>query len=451
MSSEAPPQAPSPEPSVQALVVPEANQPTLYVEESRALPLVSIAIAIRFGSASDPPGQEGLTRIVARMLRRGCRGMTSQQIEERIDLMGAELGADVAPSVVTLHADVISRSLDDLVELLGTLLAEPTFDEVELGRLLRETQGELVEARDNDRLLVARHFRRVLFDGHPYARPVSGHISTVQKLTRDDVAAHYRRHFVRGNVAIALSGDVTPERARTLAERLVSGLPEGPRETDATPSPTPPEGRHLVFVDKPERTQAQILIGGIGSHPRDADHVALHTATTIFGGTFTSRLMREIRSKRGWSYGAYARLAYDRRPDAFSVWTFPASKDAAACIQLELELLDAWREKGVVARELGFTKRYLVRSHAFDVDTPTKRVHQKLDVDLFDLPPDHHSHYVEHVRAVTLDAANRAVARHITSADIVIAVVATHREIGEAVAAAIPGLRGATVVPYDAD
>jgi len=192
-------------------------------------------------------------------------------------------------------------------------------------------------------------------------------------------------------------------------------------------------------------------MGEVGSHPRDADHIALHVATTIFGGTFTSRMMRAIRSERGWSYGAYARLPYDKQRDAFSLWTFPAAKDASACIALELELLEAWREKGITPKELAFAKRYLVRSHAFDVDTPQKRVHQKLDVDLFDLPADYHANYIGHVQAVTLDTANEAVRRRVSSDDLVVSVVGTHAEIGEAVASAVPGLSKVEVVAYDAE
>jgi zinc protease len=427
------------------------SSPTLYVEESHVLPLVSIAIAVRAGGSTDPSGKDGLTRIVANMLRRGCRGMTSRQIEETIDRIGADLVIEAGPSSVTVHADVIKRSVDEMVDLLALLLGEPTFDDVELGRLLRETKGELIEARDNDRWLAVRQFRRVLFDGHPYGRPVRGRIDTIAAITRDEVALHHRQHFTRGHIAVAIAGDITREQAELLANRLVSRLPEGTRPPDEPPAPNATAGRRLVFIDKPDRTQAQILIGGIGSHPRDEDYVALYTATTVFGGTFTSRLMREIRSKRGWSYGASARLAYDRKRDAFCMWTFPASKDAAACIGVEIDLLEIFCTKGITSRELSFAKRYLVRSHAFDVDTPNKRVHQKLDVELFDLPEDHHSHYVDHVAAVTLPAANQAVSRRIATGDMVIAIVGTHREIGDAVAKAIPNLGRVDVVAYDAD
>jgi zinc protease len=427
------------------------SEPRIFVEQSEALPLISIAVALRSGASSDPVGKEGLTRVMVRMLRRGCRGLKSHEIEERIDALGAEFSADVSSSVITLHGDVISRSLDAFVDLLATMMAEPTIDEVELGRLLRETEGEIVEARDNDRSLATRHFRRVVFEGHPYGRRLGGNISSVLGLTRKDVVDHYKRHFTRRNVTIAFSGDVSEERAAELSRRLVAGLSEGaPLESDVGP-PESKRGRRLVFVDKPERTQTQILLGDVGSHPKDQDHIALHVATTIFGGTFTSRMMRAIRSERGWSYGAYARLPYDRHRDAFSMWTFPAAKDAAACIELELELMTAWREKGITPRELAFVKKYLVRSHAFDIDTPQKRVHQRLDIDLFDLPSDYHTHYIEHVQSVTLETANLAIQKRVSTEDLVVSVVGTHADIGEAVAKSVPGLTKVEVVAYDAE
>ncbi|HEY3592633.1 MAG TPA: pitrilysin family protein [Polyangiaceae bacterium] len=428
---------------------PEPAAPKIYVEENNALPLISIAVAVRTGASTDPPKKEGLTRIMMRMLRRGCRGMTAHEIEERIDALGAELAADVSSSVLTLHVDVISRSLDKMVDLLATLMAEPTFDEAELGRLLRETQGEIVEARDNDRSLATRHFRRMVFDGHPYGRRLGGTIPSVSTITQSEVRAHYRRHFVKSNLAIAFAGDISEARAHELSERLIAGLPDGVARPEVIPAPATQAGRRLVFVDKPERTQTQILIGGLGSHPRDADHIPLHVATTIFGGTFTSRMMREIRSERGWSYAAYARLPYDRERDAFSMWTFPAAKDASACIGLELSLLSAWYEKGISERELAFAKRYLVRSHAFDIDTAQKRVHQKLDVDLFDLPADYHTGYIEHVQAVTTATANEAVKRRISVSDLSISVVGTRADIGDSVAGAVSDLSKLEVVAYD--
>jgi zinc protease len=131
------------------------------------------------------------------------------------------------------------------------------------------------------------------------------------------------------------------------------------------------------------------------------------------------------------------------------MWTAPAATDAAACLALELELLHAFREGGLSKEELSFVKQYLVRSHAFDVDTARKRVHHKLEAELYALPPGYHERYVEHVQAVELASANAAVRARISEDDMVIGVVGTHAAIGDAIAKAIPGLASVTVAPFD--
>jgi zinc protease len=423
--------------------------PPVYVEPSDALPIVSVAVSFRSGSAHDPEGRDGLARVVARMLRRGAEGYGAQQIEETIDALGAELAAEVSVSALSVHFEVIRRSLDAMVDLVATLLTRPTFDDHELSRLLRESEAELVESRDDDRTLASRAFRRTLFAGHPYGRRVAGQIATLRSVGEGDVRAFYARHLTRSNAVVVVSGDVSEDEGRAVAGRLLSGLPEGERIPDPVPEPTQKPGRHLVFVDKPERTQTQMVIGGLGTDAHDPDHVPLFVANTAFGGTFTSRLMQEVRAKRGWSYGASSRAGFDRRRDAFTMWTAPAAADAAACLALELDLLHTFREGGISADELEFVKRFLVRSHAFDIDTARKRVHQRLEADLYDLPPGYHARYLEHVEAVDLAAANEAVRARLSERDLVIGVVGTHAEIGEAIAAAIPDLASVTVAPFD--
>lgn len=424
-------------------------QPPVFVEPWDALPIVSVGLSFRSGSAHDPEGKDGLARVTARMLRRGAHGYPAEKIEETIDALGGELAADVGVSSSGVHFEVIRRSLDPMVDLVATLLARPSFDEVELARLLRESESELVEARDNDRGLANRAFRRTLFEAHPYGRRAAGTIDTLKKLGHGDVRAFYERHYTRANAIVIVTGDVTEEEGRAIAERLLAGLPEGKAISDPVGPPARKPGRHLVFVDKPERTQMQMVIGGLGTDAHDEDHVPLLVATTAFGGTFTSRLMQEIRAKRGWSYGASARVGFDRKRDAFTMWTAPSSSDAAACLALQLEMLTTFRDGGVAADELAFVQRYLVRSHAFDIDTARKRVHQKLEAALYDLPESYHARYVQDVQAVTVDTANAAVRERLSADDLVIGVVGTHAEIGEQIAAAIPNLASVTVAPFD--
>jgi zinc protease len=421
----------------------------LFVEASSVLPLVSIVVAFRSGSAHDPKGKEGLSRVTSRMLRRGCAGMNAMDVERTIDRLGGDVGFDVAVSSSAVSGQVLARNLDAFVDLLAKMIGQPTFDEEELGRLLRETRAELLESLDNDRGLCDRFFRKKLFGDHPYGRTARGTAASLGEIDRDAVRAHHASHFVRGNALVAMSGDVEPEVAERLARKLMDALPSTAPPSEIIEEPTALGGRQLVFVDKPERTQTQILIGSLGTSAHDPDHIPLVVANAIFGGTFTSRLTREVRGKRGWSYGASARMGVDRRRHSFAMWTFPASSDAAPCIALEISLLEKLVDAGVTEREVTFIKRYVTRSWAFEVDTAQKRVHQALDVEILGLPSDYYEKYLAHVAAVTAESANAALRAHLDPKNLVIAVVGTAATTLDAVKKAVPNLASDEVVAYD--
>jgi zinc protease len=422
-----------------------------FLEPSHDVPLVSFVLALRCGSAVDGDEKSGLARIAIRMLRRGAEGLTSEQIDFRVEALGAEMAVDTSSSTVAIHAQVIARNVDAFVDLVARLLASPTFPEDELERLKRETVAEIVEARDNDRVIAQKAMQRTFFDGHPYGRNAGGTTESVPRIGRDDVIAFYRRYAVRRNLVIGIAGDMTREHAEQAARRLVAGLPEGTAAEDTVGEPTLRPGRRLLVVDKPERTQTQIIVGTMGTAPRDEDHVPLVIANAVFGGTFTSRLMREIRSKRGWSYGASARASIDRHRQAWTMGTFPAAADAGPCLALSVELMATWIAGGVTPREVAFIQRYLIRSHAFDVDTAPKRLHQALDVALLDLPPDYFSGWTHHVRAVTAASASAAIARRIVPENLLCVVVGTAAQVLDPLRNAIPGLTEVNVVPFDAE
>ena len=191
-----------------------------------------------------------------------------------------------------------------------------------------------------------------------------------------------------------------------------------------------------------------MVIGGLGTDAHDPDHVAalrrqhrvrrhLHLAPDA-GGARQARLVATAPRPASASTASATPSPCGPRPR-------PPTRPR--CLALQLELLHAFREDGVTDDELDFVKRYLVRSHAFDIDTARKRVHQKLEAELYALPPGYHDRYVEHVQAVDRAAANAAVRARLSEDDLVIGVVGTHAEIGEAIAKAIPRLASVTVAP----
>lgn len=434
-----------------AAIQPGAAGPQVLVETSRALPLVSFSIALKTGSVLDPEGLGGATRMLTRWMRRTGGGREAHVIDAEIDALGGAFGADVSPSTLVFQGTVITRSLDGLMRIASDIIARPGFAEDELERLRRETLAELTEALDDDRGLSRRWFRQRVFGSHPYARSVTGTASTLARIQPADLKALYARVARPENLIFAFSGDIERARAEALAAQLCGQLASGPAPQESTPEPAVIPGRRLVFVDKPDRTQTQILIGGLGTHPQDDDHLALHVANTVFGGTFTARLTQEVRAKRGWSYGAYSSLPIDRRRQAFSMWTFPKAEDAAPCIQLELSMLHDLREKGITKKELGWAKKYLVRSHAFALDTASKRVGLLLDSALYGLPAGYYENYVEQIKGITLEQANASVQKRISEQDLLVSVVGTAAQIGDAVKAAIPDLSSSEVVAFDAE
>ena len=130
------------------------------------------------------------------------------------------------------------------------------------------------------------------------------------------------------------------------------------------------------------------------------------------------------------------------------MWTFPAVKDLASCIELQLQLLEDWVRRGLSTQEVRFAQNYLSNSHCFEVDTPAKRLDNWVDLELYSIPVDQYLEYVQHVRAVSTTAANKAVRERIDLNHLRIVVVATADDVLPQLSA-LPGIDGIDVVPYD--
>ncbi|MBI2894390.1 MAG: insulinase family protein [Deltaproteobacteria bacterium] len=423
----------------------------VLLEEDHALPIVSLSVTARTGSTLDPPGKEGLARIASTLLRRGVPGLSADRIDELVDRLGGVITISADHHSITIGGQVIRRNLEPFAELLSRMISVPTLASSELERLKRETIAEIVAGRDDDRELAMNHFRRVLMQGHAYGRPPMGTTRSVARITRQDVRRFFRSTFVAQNLILGAAGDVSEEELKDLVDDHFDDLRSGERPRVRLGTARTPRGRRLVIVDKPDRTQTQVFIGQVGIRAADEDYFPLTVANTVFGGTFTARLMKEVRSKRGWSYGASSRIVRGRSPDAFYLWTFPAATDALACIRLELDLLHRFVEDGITQSELDFAKSFLENNFAFEVDTAEKRLEKRIDAEVLRLGRDYYRDYVQRIRGVDLRSANAAVQRHLGDRDLTIVLVATASELREALTAQIPDLAGVDVVPFDSD
>jgi zinc protease len=423
----------------------------VIVETVLSLPLVHIVVAGHGGALLEPSSHAGLAVFHARMLRRGSGTFDAASFEAELDRLGAELWVDAQASTFALHATVLRRNLAPFITLLKTLVASPRFDEAEIARLKREVDAARVEVLDSDDTLARLAFRRTMLAGHPYGRPLGGTQASIAGIDTGILHAHHERAFPREAMTFGFAGAVTREEAEAVAADLDGAMPKSKNVPSLAVTPVPPlSGRGLVLVDKPERTQAHLFIGTRGTHPHDADHAALSVGVAVLGGTFTSRIVREVRSKRGWSYSTSARVSVERIRTSLVLSAQPGSADAGPCLALMMSLLNEWVSKGITARELSSMRKYLVRSSVFDRDTAQKRMQRAVEERVLELGVGYYDRWLESVGSVTLDEVNGAITRRIDPSAIRVISVCTASELREPLEKALPPESTTRVVPAEA-
>jgi zinc protease len=420
------------------------------VEPSPDTPLVWFEVAIRGGASADPIGVEGLHRHAALLARRGAGSKQRAELDETLDGLGAALEVSLSRDSLAISGLSLTRHLDAVVDLAASVLAEPRFDEDEHARLLRETPQVLDEIRDDDSALATRWFDWLCSPGHPYGRTSLGteaSLARIGELGREASRELWRREVVAENLVIGLAGDVDEATAARVVDRLVAGLPKGARVADP-PQPGPGKpGRRAILVDKPDRTQAQLRIGHLATRYGHPDTAALAVAEAIFGGMFSSRLMQEVRVKRGWSYGAGCALRRSRLPHWFEMWTASGIDVAGPTVALELELYADYAANGPTDDEVDFARSYLVGAMPFHVATARQRMQLAVRDSLFDLPAGYTANLPEALAQLAGPDVRAACARHFHPENAVTVAVTTAEQARPALEAANAG--PITVVRHD--
>jgi zinc protease len=426
----------------------------ILVEENHDLPIVRFSITLRTGAADDAPEDDGLANFATELMARGAAGKTRKQIDQKVDALGAALGIVTEYDGVHFDITVLREHLDDAAALLADIVLRPDFPSDEADKLRREVHSQLDEMREEDTQLARRFLSRQLFGKHPYGRTITGTDATLPRLDAARSRTFYGQAVRGPGLVFGLAGDITPEAARALVEKHFAALPAGdPAAFGARyPEPAVRRGTRLTLVDKPERTQSQIMFAHIAPNWRDPDFDALQVATHTFGGTFTSQLMTEVRSKRGLSYGASARLGQGRGEKAFVVNVYPSLEQTAETVALVRGLITKLAADGVPEATLTFGRDNLRESFACNLASPEDRIDLRITAELAGLPPDYIERFGERVSAVTPAQANAAVARQLRPADLEIVIVGTAAEVRPRLEKA-GLLKDVTVevVPYDHD
>ncbi len=423
----------------------------ILVEENHDLPIVRLTVALRTGGADDSPALDGLTSFTTELMARGAAGRSRIAIDEALDAIGAQLSIHAHHDGAQIELTTLRDRLDVSMALLCDILLRPELSVDEADRLRREQLAHLDGLREEDALVAQRVFASRVFGDRPYGRTLTGTEATLPHLT-SATARRWHDGAVRGpGVLFAFAGDVTPAEARSLVCHHAADLRgSDARYGSAFAEPRARTGTRITLVDKPERTQSQILLGHVAPHWREPGFDGLLVATHVLGGTFTSRLVEEVRTKRGLSYGAGAGLGQGRGAKAFVMNLFPSLEQTAEALGLVRGLYNDFCKRGITADELEFARVNLRESFAFNLATPEDRLDLRLSGELAGFPPDHIARFPERVAAVELAATNAALARLLRPDDLEIVVVTTADELRpELERAGLLADVTVEVVPYD--
>ncbi len=424
-----------------------------------ALPMVWFQVVIPVGSGADPEGKEGLANVTAELLLRGTQDRSRDIFERTLEGLGASVGAGVGADSITISGSALAENWPKVAFLLSEAFEFPAFNPDDLEDLIDEIQAEIVDLRNNDRALGRKFFDEGLFGDHAYGKAIEGTTKSLGSISREDVMGFFRNNFTSQGLIVGLLGNFDRGAGSDLA-KLAGKFEASAAGAELTMDPAGPEGRSLWLVEKPGRSQVQIHLGHLAPRPEGAEYAAAWIANEAFGGHgFTARLMSEVREKRGWSYGAYGRFSHPKQLSSYSMWVFPASKDAIPCIKLVLSMYEDFQRDGITEEELSHARNGIVNSSAFFADTPAKRLGYEVRKRTTGYDP---LALLPQLKEATLEQVNAAAASVFDPANLFGTIVATGKnpsavdEEGKPAGVSLKealveifGKDGVEVVPFD--
>jgi zinc protease len=394
----------------------------VYFVESRVLPMLDIQVDFAAGSMFDPQGKSGLAALTRSTLDLGAGKRDETAIAEQLADIGATLGggADTDRASVALRTLSAKEQRNAALDILRNVLHAPLFDAAIFDREKTRTISGLKEAMTRPESIAGKAFWAAMYPDHPYGRQATP--ETITALERDDLAAFHKRYYTANNASITLVGDISRKEAEQIASSIAAGLPKGEPVT-LPAAPGQPKG-NTVKLPHPA-SQAHIYIGLPAIERGNADFFPLLVGNyTLGGGGFVSRLMKEVRDKRGYAYSVYSYVAPMKQAGPFQIGLQTKRSQAKDAIKVAREVLEGFLKDGPSDEELAAAKANLIGSFPLRLDSNKKLLDNAAMIGFFGLPLDYLDHYQAKVEAVTADDIKQAFARHVRPADLITVTVA---------------------------
>ncbi|MBF2016501.1 MAG: insulinase family protein [Rivularia sp. T60_A2020_040] len=315
----------------------------LLVSENSAADIIAARIFIRAGSCDQKPEKAGLANLLSAVLTKGCDGLSSLEIAQRVESVGASLSADAATDYFVLSLKTVSADFTQTLELATRILRAPTFpaESVEMEKRIALQDVRLQKEQPFN--VAFEQLRQIMYKNHPYASSGLGDETTISSLTREDLVKYYSDYFRPDNIVISIAGRISPEDATKQVEELFGDWQ--PLDTALPTIDIPfPQTKPQQIITPQATQQSIIMLGYLGASVHSADYPALKLLSTYLGNGLSSRLFIELREKLGLAYDVSALYPTRQYSSSFVVYMGTAPENTITALEglrREVDLLSS--------------------------------------------------------------------------------------------------------------
>ncbi len=393
-----------------------------WLVEDHSNPMMAMRFSFEGGSAQDPAGKEGMANFLSAMLDEGAGDLDAATFQEKIEDLAVRLSFSDGHDAFYGNFETLTANREAAADLLRLALTKPRFDSAAVERIRKQLLASLVyAAKDPDRVASNEWFA-LAFEGHTYGRPVNGTESTIGAIQSADLEVYRKRVFARSNLRVVAVGDISPEQLGLMLDKVFGALPAQAELMPVAKTQPVIGGRtKIIEMDVPQ----SVAVFGFGAMPRkDPDFLTAFVLNQLIGGGgFASRLMEEVREKRGLAYSVYSYLQPLRNASIFSGGVATRNDAVKTSIDLIRQELEAVATNGPNAEEFANAKSYLTGSYALRFDTNVKIATQLLGLMEEGYGPDYVDKRNAMIEALTLDDAKRVAKRLLDTGNMIVTIV----------------------------
>ena len=389
------------------------NGARVFFVPAMDLPMADVRIVFDGGSARDKH-KAGLAVLSNALLSEGAAGLSAQQLAENFENVGAEFsnGALKDMAWLSLRSLTDDEYLKPALNNLKIILNQPDFSRKSFERVIAQMKTSLESSKQSPSAVAKKAYYAALYGDHPYASPSSGTEKSLALIKRKDVRAFYQHYYVANNAVVSIVGKLTRLQAENIAENLLADLPSG-KKAAAIAAVKPLQKSKTIRINFPSR-QTHILMGQPGTKRLDKDYFTLYVANHPFGGSgFASRLVDEVREKRGLAYSVYSYFSPMREAGPFTLGLQTKNNQVEQSLSIIKKELKKYVDNGPTEKELDKSLKNITGGFALRVDSNRKLAEYLSMIGFYGLPLNYLNTFVDNMKAVDLVSIRDALKRRI--------------------------------------